>query len=255
MGASAEIGTTFYSIYRLITDAILPPRCLSCGVQVMAPGALCGACWDRVCFLTRPCCATCGFPFAYDQGDGALCAACLATPPLFSRMRAAIAYDDASRDFVLAFKHGDRTEQARPLANWLFRAGRDILADADLIVPVPLERWRLFRRRYNQSALLAQAIARQSGVPAALDLLERHRRTRSQGRLSIAQRRRNVAGAFRVHARWRGRLARRRLVLVDDVYTTGATVEACSRALLRAGAADVDVLTLARVVRPARSDI
>ena len=165
------------------------------------------------------------------------------------RARAGAIYDDGSRSLILAFKLGDRTEAAAALARWLLRAGEDLLADADLIVPVPLHRWRLWRRRFNQSAMLALALARESGVEAAVDLLVRRRATRTQRGLSAGERRRNVAGAFALRPGHAERVREARVVLVDDVLTTGATVEEAARVLRRAGAARIDVLTLARVVR------
>lgn len=173
----------------------------------------------------------------------------MADPPPFGRARSVLVYDDGSRPLVLAFKHADRTHAARPFGAWLARAGADILRDADLLAPVPLHRWRLLMRRYNQSALLAQAVGREAGVPVIPDLLLRRRRTRTQGGLDGAGRRRNVAGAFAVRTGARPALAGRRVVLVDDVLTTGATVAECARALLAGGAAGVDVLTIARVVK------
>jgi ComF family protein len=233
-----------------LLNTLLPPRCLKCGITVDAVGALCPVCWPTMAFLAPPYCSVCGFPFEFDLGPGAVCAACAADPPIFQRARAVLRYDEASRDLILRFKHGDRTDAAPAFGQWLGRVGAELLADAELIVPVPLHWWRLFRRRYNQAALLSGALSRSSGAPAVNDLLVRRRATPSQGGLGAAQRRRNVAGAFAVHPRRRDVLAGRRVLLIDDVLTTGATVEACGRALLKAGARAVDVLTLARVVRP-----
>ncbi len=230
--------------------AVLPPRCLACGAQVAVPGALCPECWGGLAFLAAPCCDACGYPFEYDAGEGALCGACAARPPAWRRARAALAYDDASRGLILALKHGDRTDSAPALGAWMASSGRALLAEADLVAPVPLHRLRLLARRYNQSALLAQAIARRTGVACVPDLLVRRRRTPSQGGLSASARVRNVRGAFAVAPRHADAVAGRRIVLVDDVLTTGATAESCARTLMRAGADTVDVLTLARVLRP-----
>ncbi|MGQ9369125.1 ComF family protein [Azospirillum sp. ST 5-10] len=230
-------------------DALLPPRCLCCGEIVDRQGGLCPTCWAGLTFIAPPLCACCGLPFAFAVPGEALCGACVAAPPAFARARSVLVYDDASRPLVLGFKHGDRTHAARAFGAWLARAGAELLAEADLLVPVPLHRWRLFARRYNQAALLAQAVARVSGVPAAPDLLVRRRRTRSQGGLDREGRARNVAGAFALRPGRADRVAGRSVVLVDDVLTTGATVGECAKALTRAGAARIAVLTLARVVR------
>jgi len=178
------------------------------------------------------------------------CGACIADPPRFDRARAAMRYDDAARGLVLQFKHADATHAAPGYAKWMARAGADLIAGCDLIAPVPLHRWRLLWRRYNQSALLAQALGRASGKPVLPDLLIRRRATPSQGRLGRNQRFQNVAGAFALRPVHAGKLQGLRVLLVDDVMTTGATVAECAKVLKRAGAASVDVLTLARVVRP-----
>jgi len=230
-----------------LLDFVLPPRCIVCAEEVGSAHALCAACWRRLTFLGAPCCACCGLPFAYEMGSAALCGACFREHPSYDRARSALRYDEGSRRRVLAFKHGDRLHGIPTFAEWLRRAGAELLADADLLAPVPLHWSRLLRRRYNQSALLANALARASGVAAAPDLLVRRRRTRSQGEFGPEGRRRNVASAFRLR---RGRsVADLRVVLIDDVLTTGATVEECARVLRRAGARSVAVLTLARSLR------
>ena len=231
---------------------VLPRRCLACGVVVDGEGAFCPACWREVEFLGPPFCACCGFPFEYDHGADALCGACAARPPAYGRARAVCAYGERSRGPVIAFKHADRTDAAPGLARLMASAGAELLRDADLIVPVPLHRARLLARRYNQAALLALALGRIAGLPAVPDALVRSRRTRSQGGLSASARRRNVAGAFALRPSRRDAVAGRHVLLVDDVLTTGATAEACTRTLLAGGAADVDVLTVSRVVRPGR---
>ena len=180
-----------------------------------------------------------------------MCAACLARPHDFERARSLFRYDDASKPLILAFKHGDRLDHAPAFAGWLERTGRPLFADADMLVPVPLHRWKLWRRRYNQAALLAEGLARLIGVPHEPLILEKKRPTKSQGEMPSAKaRRRNVLGAFRVVPNKADGVRGRKIVLVDDVFTTGATLSACARALKRAGAARVDALTLARVVRP-----
>lgn len=236
---------------RLALDAVLPPQCLACGGAVDSPHVLCPACWSRARFLAPPQCPACGIPFDFDPGAGALCGACARERPIYGRARAVFVYDEASRRLVLAFKHADRTDAAPSYGRWLARAGAELVADAEVAVPVPLHWTRLFQRRYNQSALLAHALGRATGPPVAAAALARTRRTPSQGRLGPAERRRNVRGAFAVREVRRPEIAGRRVLLVDDVLTTGATAQACASALLAAGAVAVDVLTLARVVRPA----
>ncbi len=236
-----------------VVDLLLPHQCLKCGAVIGGVGALCAACWVEITFIAPPVCERCGYPFELDQGgDGAdgLCGACLRNPPPWARARAVFRYDERSRHLVLGFKHGDRIHAAPAFGAWLHRAAGPLAAQADMVVPVPLHRLRLFRRRYNQAALLAQAFARAADLPWAANLLTRVRATPSQGRLSRRRRRLNVRGAFAVAPRHRHRVKGRRIILVDDVLTTGATVESAARCLLRAGAAAVDVLTLARVVRP-----
>ena len=236
---------------RLMVDAVLPPLCLGCNEIVATPGALCAGCWSALSFIAPPQCRRCGVPFAHDVGPDAYCADCLARPPRYRCARAALVYDERSRRIVLPFKHGDRTDMAKSCAGWMVRAAGELLPEADLVVPVPLHWRRLFTRRYNQAALLAGMVAQQSGRRAVPDLLRRHRWTGSQAGLRGKERRRNVRLAFDVHPRWTGEVRNRSVLLVDDVLTTGATIDACTRALQRAGARHVDVLTLARVVRPA----
>ena len=196
-------------------------------------------------------CTICGLPFEIDPGADSLCASCLASPPAFDRARAAMAYDDASKGAILALKRADRLEFAQLFALWLRRAGQPLLDEAEVIVPVPLHRLRLWVRRYNQSAVLAQRLRQMTGKRFDPFVLVRLRPTPSQGEMpSVKARRRNVQGAFRVPSRKTVSISGRSILLVDDVLTTGATVEACARTLKRAGAKKVLVLTIARVVRP-----
>ena len=232
---------------RALVDGVLPPRCLACGTIVDEPDALCSRCWAGMTFFAPPWCAICGLPFPHPMGEEAVCADCARQKPSWDRARAVMRYDKHSRHLVLALKHGDRTHVARALGRWMGRAGVELLDGADIIVPVPLHWTRLFTRRYNQAGLLAHAVRAAGGPPVMPDGLVRRRRTPSQGRLGPAARARNVRGAFAVR---RGRDVKgKRIVLVDDVLTTGATVEECARVLRRAGAAFVGVLTLSRAVR------
>ena len=260
MDVIAALASRLRPAARLALDAVLPPQCLSCAELVSEPGALCAGCWTRLRFIAAPFCRICGWPFDSDptgsEASGEtppadlICGACLREPPAFDRARAVLAYDDASRGLILGFKHADRTHGAPAFARWLARAGGELLITADVIAPVPLHWSRLLARRYNQAALLALGLAKLSGKSAVPDLLVRRRATPSQARLSRAERLRNVAGAFALHPSRLAAARGRRILLVDDVLTTGATVSACAKALRRAGAASVDVVTLARVIRP-----
>jgi ComF family protein len=231
-------------------DLMLPPRCLACHGAVARQGALCARCWSGLQFLGDPQCLSCGLPFDFDPGEPSRCGGCMRRPPPFDKARAALAYDEASRPLLLGFKHADRTHAAPPFGQWLARAALDLLGETEVIVPVPLHRWRLVRRRYNQAALLAHALGRARGLPVEADLLVRRRATPSQAGRSRLARQRNVQGAFAVRPGRGGAIRGRRVLLVDDVLTTGATVAECARVLNRAGAGAVDVVTLARVLRP-----
>jgi ComF family protein len=235
-----------------LLDAVLPPHCLTCDAPVASQGTLCHACWSGLHILTQPFCARCGVPFLHagQGGPGGLCPGCLEHPPSYGVARAALRYDDGAKRLLLPFKHADRTELAAPLAALMARAGAPLLARADLVAPVPLHWRRLVARRYNQAALLARHLARGAGKPLIPDLLRRTRPTPALGERGAAERAALLDGAFVVPPRQRPRLAGRRVLLVDDVMTSGATAEACARALLAAGAAGVDVLAAARVPDP-----
>ncbi len=233
----------------LLLDVLLPPQCLTCDAPVGAPGQFCAACFRRTGFVTDPCCACCGRPFgsAMQGGASGLCTDCREHPPAWTAARAALRYDDQARRILLPFKHGDRIETARALAPHMARAGAALLAAADWLVPVPLHRRRLLSRRYNQSALLAQRLSRLSGCPAVLDGLRRTRATPSLGHKTGTERRAEVADAFAVRPSRQGQLVDSRVLLIDDVMTSGATADACALALRAAGVARVDVLVAARV--------
>jgi ComF family protein len=234
-----------------LLDALLPPHCLTCEEPVAAQGTLCAGCWRGLHLLTAPFCRHCGVPFLHaGQGAAGLCPACLLHPPAYGAARAALRYDDAAKRLLLPFKHGDRTELAAPLAARMARAGAELLARADLLAPVPLHWRRLVSRRYNQAALLARSLSANSGKPMVPDLLRRIRPTPALGERGAAERAALLAEAFAVAPRAGRRIAGRRILLVDDVMTSGATAEACARVLLAAGAAGVDVLAAARVPDP-----
>ncbi|UVF20145.1 ComF family protein [Microvirga terrae] len=226
-----------------------PPTCIACQAATGEPHALCAGCWSQIRFIERPFCERLGTPFAVDLGQPLISPAAMADPPVFGRARAVAEYDGAASLLVHRLKYNDRLELARALGGMMVRAGAELLDEADVIVPVPLHRWRLWRRRFNQAMALAQAVSAQCSVPCDPFLLTRVKHTRRQVGLTKAQRQENLQGAFRVSPEAKARLKGRRVLLVDDVLTTGATANAASRALLRGGAVCVDILAFARVVQ------
>jgi ComF family protein len=232
---------------RLALDIALPTLCVACREPVDGDG-VCANCWAKLSFIAPPYCPRLGIPFIYDPGPGLLSMEAIANPPAYTRARAAVRYDDVARTLVHALKYQDRTDLAPAMGRWMARAGRELLTDADMLIPVPLHWRRAWSRRYNQSGALARVIERQSGVKIASEALRRVRPTQQQIGLTRAQRASNVQGAFKVAPHRQSEIQGRRVILVDDVLTTGATVDACARALLRAKAASVDVLVFARVV-------
>lgn len=179
-----------------LLDLVLPPQCLRCGVIVDSSDTLCLSCWREFDFTTPPWCNTCGLVLEFDPGADGLCASCARQKPIFDRARSVFAYDEHSRALILSFKNRDRTDTAPTYARWLARAGADLLSDADMMVPVPLHWSRLYWRRYNQSALLALALARETGIKAIPDMLVRHQRTLSLGKMSPSRRRQTLKGVI-----------------------------------------------------------
>jgi ComF family protein len=232
---------------RPVLDFALPPRCPGCGAVTEEPHRFCLACWSALTFLGEPCCARCALPFEYGEEAEILCGRCLAEPPAYDRLRAAVAYGDIARAVALKLKYGGRPGVAETMARFMER--HLDAAPAPILAPVPLHRWRIWRRGYNQAALIAGALARRAGLEARLDLVERVKATPVLRGMSPRERRDAVRGAFRVNPKRKAALKGRAVVLVDDVYTSGATAEACARILRRAGAERVDVLCWARVVR------
>jgi ComF family protein len=232
---------------RRILDFALPPRCPGCGAITDQPHLFCLACWQELHFLGEPCCGRCGLPFEYDSGSGSECGSCLANPPEYDRLRAAVAYGETARKVALKLKYSGRPGVAETLAHFMQRhlAGED---ESSLLVPVPLHRWRIWKRGYNQSALIASALARRTGHRAELDLLRRVKATPVLRGLGRRERALAVRGAFRLSPKGKDAVAGRNLVLVDDVHTSGATANACARALKRGGAARVNIICWARVL-------
>ena len=232
---------------KLALDVALPTLCVACLEPVDGEG-VCAECWAKLSFIAPPYCPRLGIPFVYDPGPDMLSMEAISNPPAYARARAAVRYDDVARTLVHALKYQDRTDLAPAMGRWMARAGHELLGEAGVLVPVPLHWRRAWRRRYNQSGALARVIERQTGVKVAPEALRRIRPTEQQIGLSRTQRASNVQGAFKVATDRQFLIAGRRVVLIDDVLTSGATVDACARALLRAKAASVDVLVFARVV-------
>lgn len=230
-----------------IADLVVPPLCLSCHALLTSHDSLCPSCWGKIDFIRPPLCDRLGLPMPFDTGGDMISAAAAAEPPDYDRARAVARFDGVMRALIHDLKFRDRHDARRLFGRWLVQAGAALLADADIIIPVPLTRGRLLSRRFNQSAILALEVSRLTGVKAELRALLRTRRTQPQVGLTRPQRRQNVAGAFAVAGDLRARIAGAKVVLIDDVVTTGATASACARTLKRAGAARVDVLALALV--------
>jgi ComF family protein len=232
---------------RLGLDTALPRLCPACR-DVVTDNGVCPDCWSKLAFIAAPYCPRLGIPFAYDPGPGILSMQAIADPPAYQRARAAVRYDDVAARLVHAFKYGDRIDLAPLLGRWMARAGKELFAGADALVPVPLHWRRLWARRFNQSAALAQIISRETGIPVTHTGLRRVKATVQQVGLSRTERATNVQGAFRVDPSGKAEVAGRRLIIIDDVLASGATTDACARALLRGGAVQTDVLVFARVV-------
>jgi ComF family protein len=231
-------------------DALVPPTCPICRRFMQKQHGICGACWQDLNFITGPVCRITGHPMPVDLGAQTINLAAQMRPPPYHMARAAFAYDGSAAELIKRFKFRDRVDLADFFAPHMLRCAAEMVQDGVIYVPVPLHRWRLLARRFNQSAALCRALARLSPYGVETNALRRIRATPHQIGLSRDARRRNLHGAFAVPEKYRPRLVGRTVILVDDVLTTGATVEACSKILKAAGVKQVEVLTIARVVMP-----
>jgi ComF family protein len=249
-GAPGKLRAAVSRSWHRMLDLILPPVCLGCGERMVAHDCLCPACWRTIDFIRPPLCDRLGIPLPYDTGGPMVSAAAEADPPDYDRARAVAAFTGLMRDLVHGLKFSDKHDGRRLFGRWLMTSGGDLLADADVIVPVPLSRWRLLSRRFNQAQILAAELGRLTGKPVAAQVLIRRRRTRSQVGLSRTERHKSVGCAFAVQPKEAKLVYGKSVLLNDDVITTGATVSAAARVLKKAGAARVDVLALGLVVEP-----
>lgn len=232
----------------VVADVFYPPGCSACGAVAGAHRGLCGRCWSQMRFIERPYCDVLGLPFSHDLGSGILSAEAIANPPVFDRLRSVALHEGIARDLVHGLKYRDRTDLARMMAGWMLRAGDGFVEKADAIVPVPLHRLRMMSRKFNQAAELSRHLARLADCPLLPATLLRVKRTSQQVGLGQKAREENVRSAFRIAEGRQSDIFGRRIVLIDDVYTTGATVSAAAKVLKKAGAADVTVLTFARAL-------
>lgn len=236
-----------------VLDLILPPKCLKCSARVDRAHNICPDCWKDLHFISKPLCACCGYPFSMDKSTDltalgeTLCGVCQKGNRSFDRALSALRYDDQSRKMIIGFKHQDRLEYARYFTKLLKTAGAELFPDVDIIMPVPLHQRRLLKRRYNQSAVLSSLLASDLSLNHAPEMVERIKNTPPQ-QGNINKRSKNVRGAFKVVSGGKERLKGKTILLIDDVYTTGATAENCARVLKRAGAGKVYILTVFRVV-------
>jgi len=232
-----------------LADLVYPPACAACGTMTSGHRGLCAGCWAGVRFIERPYCEVLGSPFSHNLGTGILSAQAIADPPPFDRLRSAAIHDEAIRNLVHGLKYRDRVDLAPMMSGWMLRASDGAVAACDAIIPVPLHRSRMLSRKFNQAAELARHLARLSGKPLLAATLLRVKRTEQQVGLGARAREENVRGAFAIARGRENDVFGKRIILVDDVYTTGATVAAATRALRRAGASDITVLTFARALQ------
>lgn len=230
-------------------DFILPPLCLQCHTLVLQQGGLCASCWQKISFISKPFCKSCGFPFDLPLELESICGPCAREKPPFTRARAAVYYNEISKPLILRFKHGDALHMTPLFTEWLYQAGQDLFEQAEYIAPIPLHWSRLVYRGYNQAAILSHKLSKKTKITHAPDLLKRKKRTPSQGTLTAKERDKNVSNAFKLNKKYDQFVRDKHILLIDDVLTSGATVQACAKVLKKSGAKQVDILTLARVIK------
>ena len=233
--------------FRHLLDFLIPPLCPICKKRVLTPHGLCSECFSKIHFIERPYCHKCGRPFEFDIPEETHCANCCQKDPTFEKARSAFVYDSFSNKLILPFKHGDRLELTPLLTNLLYRAGLDIFDEIDAVVAVPLHRYRFMKRKYNQAEVLAKSLSKKIDKPYLPSVIIRKRATKSQGHMKTAARKKNVAGAFKVKNHVL--IKNKNILIIDDVFTTGATLNECTKVLRRNGAQHIFILTLARVVK------
>lgn len=241
--------TLIKQVLQSSVDFILPPRCLLCYERTVDAHNVCASCWQGLTFISKPQCVKCGIPFEYGMADNLSCAPCLDKQPEFNQMRSAVVYNDISRHLVLCFKHGDMLQLSKLLSRWMHTAGKEIISRSDILIPVPLHFTRLMWRQYNQAAILSNQIAKLADKNKHNEILTRNRYTPSQGKKTYKERVKNVKSAIQINPKYADLICGKNVLLIDDVYTTGATINECCRILKAGGASSIDVLTFARVVK------
>ncbi len=233
--------------FEIVYKLFLPPVCYSCRAPVVEHGGFCSPCWQKIKFITPPYCDRLGIPFPYDPGCDFISPRALANPPFFERARGAFIYEDFGRSCIHQLKYGRQLHLVKPISTWMMAAGKDVLLDCDILIPIPLSWRRLWARRFNQATKLAENISKMRDIPISYHALQRIRHTRTQVGLAANQRAKNVSGAFSINLDYLDDIAGKNCLLVDDVFTSGATANACTKTLLKAGAKKVDILVAAIV--------
>jgi len=244
-----KAGKIIKPITKKAIDIIFPPKCLSCKVYIESDGGLCHKCWEEIDFISSPQCYSCGTPFEIQTSNDNICGKCIATPPKYSMARSVLRYNEKSSKLITNFKYYDSTHACHHFARWLSRTGEDMIADTDIITPVPLHKMRLLTRRYNQCALLCNSLSELTGKVTYNNLLIRHKNTKPQAGLEFNKRINNVKSAFKINPDLIEQINNKNILLIDDVMTTGSTIDSCTKTLLKSGARNVYVLTIAMTVK------